>query len=92
MATPMTISVIPTSHARIWGATRTATPNIMNINAGITSTGPDIGLSIIPLHVFAIGHIGVEIDPVMSSSISGAQARSQYADDDRTQIGNDRLG
>ena len=68
MATPITINAIPTSHARIWGAIKIATPNITNINAGMRSTSPDIGLSVIPLHIAAIGHDGAEVDSVISSS------------------------
>ena len=44
MATPMAIEAIPTSHARILGAIRIATPNTTNISAGIRSIYYMIGL------------------------------------------------
>jgi hypothetical protein len=68
MAMPMTIKAIPAIQARIRGSIRTATPSITNTNAGITSTGPAIGLFIIPLQAFAIGHIAVEFDSLIISS------------------------
>jgi hypothetical protein len=90
MATPITISAIPTNHARIWGAIRIATPNITNINAGIKSTSPDFGLSVIPLHIAAIGHGGAEVDSVILSSFLGRQATPPYAFDDHIQRRNDK--
>jgi len=47
----------------------TATPKMMNKTAGTISAKPDRGFSIIPLHVSAIGHIGIGIGSAIASSV-----------------------
>ncbi len=46
-----------------------ATPRTMNISPGIIIHNPDLGFSIIPLHVSAIGHIGIGVDPAIALSV-----------------------
>jgi hypothetical protein len=41
----------------------------MNISPGIIIHNPDPGFSIIPLHVSAIGHIGIGVDPAIALSV-----------------------
>jgi len=48
---------------------RTDTPKIMRTIPGINNAKPENGFSIIPLHVSAIGHIGIGTDSAMASSV-----------------------
>jgi hypothetical protein len=67
IAAPIKISATATIQTKIRGSMITATPRTMRIIPGSMNIVPEPGFSIMPLHVSAIGHIGIGVDSAMGN-------------------------